>query len=134
VHVKKLTWGNRWTTALSLAGKGRVVAEKCAIHSTVKVSFPPWLNTLYNIKTQNSSTIVAQTFTKSNRIYHHIECHTIICTKKWKRIMLTLRKASYCTIHVILRNDKRKQKNLNLNLNGNLNFNLKWNNMSLILF
>jgi hypothetical protein len=35
------------TTALSLAGKGRVVAEKRATRTTVKVPFPPWLNTLY---------------------------------------------------------------------------------------
>jgi hypothetical protein len=34
-------------TALSLAGKGRVVAEKCATRTTVKVPFPLWLNTLY---------------------------------------------------------------------------------------
>jgi hypothetical protein len=48
VHVKKLTWGNHRTTALSLVRKGRVVAEKRAIRSTMKVPFPPWLlNTQY---------------------------------------------------------------------------------------
>jgi hypothetical protein len=30
--------------------KGRVVAEKRATRSTVKVPFPPWLNTLYMLR------------------------------------------------------------------------------------
>jgi hypothetical protein len=47
VHVKKLTWGNHRTTALSLAGKGRVVAEKRATRRSMKIPFPPCLNAVY---------------------------------------------------------------------------------------
>jgi hypothetical protein len=47
VHVKKLSCGNHRTTALSLAGKGRVVAEKRATRTTVKLPFAPWLNAVY---------------------------------------------------------------------------------------
>jgi hypothetical protein len=46
-HVKKLTWGNHWTTALPLVGKGTVVTEKSATQSTMKVPFPPWPNIRY---------------------------------------------------------------------------------------
>jgi hypothetical protein len=34
-------------TALSLTGRGTVVAKKRATHTTVKVPFPPWLNIFY---------------------------------------------------------------------------------------
>jgi hypothetical protein len=45
VHVKKLTWGNHRTSAFSLAGKGRAVAEKRATRGSFKSPFPRWLNT-----------------------------------------------------------------------------------------
>jgi hypothetical protein len=47
VHVRKLTWGNQWTTAFSLAGKVTVVAEKRSNRSTLQVPFPHQLNTPY---------------------------------------------------------------------------------------
>jgi hypothetical protein len=47
VHVKKLTRGNRRTSAFSLAAKGRVVAEKRATLSSFKSPFPRYLNALY---------------------------------------------------------------------------------------
>jgi hypothetical protein len=34
-------------TALSLVGKGTVVAEKRCTRTTLQVLFPPWLNALY---------------------------------------------------------------------------------------
>jgi hypothetical protein len=45
-------------TALLLAGKGRVVAEKRATRSTVKVPFPLWLNTRYNSLTELHTPII----------------------------------------------------------------------------
>jgi hypothetical protein len=40
-------WGNQRTTALSLAGKGTAVTEKCSTHCTLQVPFHLPLNALY---------------------------------------------------------------------------------------
>jgi hypothetical protein len=47
VHVRKLTQGNQRTTALSLAGKHTVVAEKHCIRSAQQDLCPHPVNALY---------------------------------------------------------------------------------------
>jgi hypothetical protein len=51
-------------TALSLAGKGTVVAEKRSTRATVKILFPPWLNAVYLICHRSSVMGSACTFSK----------------------------------------------------------------------